>query len=459
MTPVTVFGAGAFGTALAISLARDGRKVTLVARDRTHATDMAATRENAARLPGFTFPESLAPAAASETSDTICLIAVPTQKLADFVAENSASLASRDLVACCKGVDLATGHGPTRVIADAVPDARPAILSGPSFAVDIAAGLPTALTIAAEDADRAAALQHALSTGNLRFYRSTDVVGVELGGALKNIVAIAAGVAIGAGLGESARASVITRGYAELRRFAESMGCSSRHAVRAFRVWRSRSDLHVREIPQLRIRVGHRRRTAPCSGRHRRRRGDGARGDGSGEIPRNRHAFDANGRGAGIRTTNGRRGRRAALVATPERGMNMRYWLFKSEASTWSWDQQVAKGEAGEQWDGVRNYQARNNMREMKLGDRGLFYHSQDEKAVVGIVEVCAEAHPDSTTEDPRWECVDIKAVKPMPKPVTLAMCKAEPRLSEMVLVNNSRLSVQPVSEDEWKVVCELGEL
>lgn len=137
----------------------------------------------------------------------------------------------------------------------------------------------------------------------------------------------------------------------------------------------------------------------------------------------------------------------------------MRYWLFKSEASTWSWDQQVAKGEAGEQWDGVRNYQARNNMREMKLGDRGLFYHSQDEKAVVGIVEVCAEAHPDSTTEDPRWECVDIKAVKPMPKPVTLAMCKAEPRLSEMVLVNNSRLSVQPVSEDEWKVVCELGEL
>lgn len=135
----------------------------------------------------------------------------------------------------------------------------------------------------------------------------------------------------------------------------------------------------------------------------------------------------------------------------------MRYWLFKSEPNTWSWDQQVAKGEAGEEWDGVRNYQARNNMREMKLGDRGFFYHSLSEKAVVGIVEVCAEVHPDSTTEDHRWECVDIKAVKPVATPVTLADCKADPRLENMVLVNNTRLSVQPVTEDEWKVVCELA--
>ena len=137
----------------------------------------------------------------------------------------------------------------------------------------------------------------------------------------------------------------------------------------------------------------------------------------------------------------------------------MQRWLFKSEASTWSWDQQVARGDAGEQWDGVRNYQARNNMRLMKLGDRGFFYHSQDEKAVVGIVEVCAEAHPDSTTDDQRWECVDIKAVEPMPTPVTLAMCKADPRLADMVLVNNTRLSVQPVTDTEWKVICELGGL
>jgi predicted RNA-binding protein with PUA-like domain len=137
----------------------------------------------------------------------------------------------------------------------------------------------------------------------------------------------------------------------------------------------------------------------------------------------------------------------------------MAYWLFKSEPSTWSWEDQKARGDAGEQWDGVRNYQARNNMRAMRRGDRGFFYHSQSEKAVVGIVEVCAEAHPDSTTEDPRWDCVDIKAVADMPTPVTLEMCKADPRLADMVLVNNTRLSIQPVTDAEWRVVCGMGGL
>ena len=136
----------------------------------------------------------------------------------------------------------------------------------------------------------------------------------------------------------------------------------------------------------------------------------------------------------------------------------MRYWLFKSEPSTWSWDDQLAKGDAGEEWDGVRNYQARNFMREMKVGDRGFFYHSQTEKAVVGIVEVCAEAHPDSTTDDERWECVDIKAVRPFATPVTLDQIKTDERLAEMVLVKNSRLSVQPVSDAEWQVICGLGQ-
>ena len=135
----------------------------------------------------------------------------------------------------------------------------------------------------------------------------------------------------------------------------------------------------------------------------------------------------------------------------------MRYWLFKSEPSTWSWDDQVAKGDAGEEWDGVRNYQARNFMREMKLGDRGFFYHSQKEKSVVGVVEVCAEAHTDSTTDDDRWECVDIKALVPVKTPVSLDMIKADPRLAEMVLVKNSRLSVQPVTEDEWQVICDIA--
>ena len=137
----------------------------------------------------------------------------------------------------------------------------------------------------------------------------------------------------------------------------------------------------------------------------------------------------------------------------------MNYWLFKSEPNPWGWDQQVAKGDAGEEWDGVRNYQARNFMRAMALGDRGFFYHSLKEKAVVGIVEVCALAHPDSTTEDTRWECVDIKAIQPLKSPVTLEMVKADPRLSNMVLVKNSRLSVQPVTPEEWAIVCELGGL
>ena len=135
----------------------------------------------------------------------------------------------------------------------------------------------------------------------------------------------------------------------------------------------------------------------------------------------------------------------------------MQYWLFKSEPSTWSWDQQVAKGDVGEEWDGVRNYQARNFMRQMDIGDLGFFYHSQKDKEIVGIVEVCANAHPDSTTDDARWECVDIRAVKPLNIPVNLEQIKLHPRLTEMVLVKNSRLSVQPVTAEEWAIICGLG--
>ncbi len=136
----------------------------------------------------------------------------------------------------------------------------------------------------------------------------------------------------------------------------------------------------------------------------------------------------------------------------------MAYWLFKSEPDAWSWDQQVAKRAEGEEWTGVRNYQARNNMRAMKIGDLGFFYHSRTGLEIVGIVEVCAEAHPDSSTDDLRWECVDIKAVKPVTKPVSMAAIKADPRLADMVLVKNSRLSVQPVTEQEWGIICKLGE-
>ncbi|MCB1439003.1 MAG: EVE domain-containing protein [Nitratireductor sp.] len=137
----------------------------------------------------------------------------------------------------------------------------------------------------------------------------------------------------------------------------------------------------------------------------------------------------------------------------------MKYWLFKSEPFKWSWEMQKAKGEEGEQWDGIRNYLARNNMREMKIGDRGFFYHSNEGLEVVGIVEVCAESHPDTTTDDERWDCVDIKAVCDMPKPVTLKAVKANEKLSKMSLVTSMRLSVQPVTEDEWIEVCRMGGL
>ena len=135
----------------------------------------------------------------------------------------------------------------------------------------------------------------------------------------------------------------------------------------------------------------------------------------------------------------------------------MNHWLFKAEAAVFGWSHQLAVGAKGAEWYGVRNYQARNNMRLMQVGDLGFFYHSVAEKRLVGVVEVTKTAHPDSTTDDLRWECVDVRAVAPFPEPVTLEQIKATPELSAMVLVKNTRLSVQPVTADEWKRVCAMG--
>lgn len=147
-------------------------------------------------------------------------------------------------------------------------------------------------------------------------------------------------------------------------------------------------------------------------------------------------------------------------TATPTRkGNETLYWLFKSEPDVWSWDMQKKKGAKGEQWDGVRNYQARNNMTAMRLGDLGFFYHSNEGKEIVGIVEVCKEAHQDSTTDDERWQCVDIKAVCDVATPVSLADVKANPKLGEMSLVTSMRLSVQPVTKREWEIVCAMAGL
>ena len=137
----------------------------------------------------------------------------------------------------------------------------------------------------------------------------------------------------------------------------------------------------------------------------------------------------------------------------------MAYWLFKSEPSTWSWDDQKKKGAKGEPWNGVRNYQANNNMKAMKKGDLGFFYHSVDEKRIVGIVRVIGEHRPDPTDEKGRFGLVDIEAVCDVPNPITLADVKAEPRLEEMALLKQSRLSVQPVRENEWKLICSMAGL
>ena len=135
----------------------------------------------------------------------------------------------------------------------------------------------------------------------------------------------------------------------------------------------------------------------------------------------------------------------------------MAFWLFKSEPGNWSWQQQISAGDNGTEWDGVRNYQARNNMDKMKLGDLGFFYHSVKEKVILGIVKVIKQSHEDSTSDDPRWRCVDLAYKQSFLRSVSLEEIKGTPSLSNMVLVNNSRLSVQPVSEDEWKIICKMG--
>jgi predicted RNA-binding protein with PUA-like domain len=139
--------------------------------------------------------------------------------------------------------------------------------------------------------------------------------------------------------------------------------------------------------------------------------------------------------------------------------MKMAHWLLKTEAETFSWDDQVKRGAKGEPWSGVRNFTARRHLKEMKNEDRAFFYHTGDEKQIVGIVEVIRESYPDKTDPKGVFVAVDVKALRPLPRPVTLAEIKAEPRLKEMALVKYSRLSVQPVTPSEWKLVCKLGGL
>ena len=135
----------------------------------------------------------------------------------------------------------------------------------------------------------------------------------------------------------------------------------------------------------------------------------------------------------------------------------MAYWLVKSEPSVWSWDQQVAKGAKGEPWTGVRNYAARIHLNAMKQGDLAFYYHSNEGKEIVGIAKIVRIAYPDPTDKTGKFVCVDIAADKPLPKPVTLEHIKATPKLAEMALLKQSRLSVQPVTAEQWKIICKMG--
>lgn len=221
---IAVLGAGAFGTALAIALSRDGSDVALWSRDADDAAKMRATRKSGRALPGLDLPDSLTVAKVIPAADAV-LIAVPAQSVRGFLEEHVNRLSGQILISCAKGVERGTGMGPIDVIHSVLPQVRAGCLTGPSFAVDIGRGLPTALVLAM--ADDAADLQTLLNRPALRVYRTTDVVGAQLGGALKNIIAIAAGVTIGAGLGDSARAAVIARGFAEMSRYARLKGADA----------------------------------------------------------------------------------------------------------------------------------------------------------------------------------------------------------------------------------------
>lgn len=220
---ILVLGAGAFGTSLAQSFAAGGTPVTLWGRDaESMATQIASGQSN--RLKNVSFHEqvSLTSELPADPSDVV-LLAVPLQTLRSVLIQFP-QLDGKILVACCKGIELSTGKGPVSIIQDIFPNATGAILTGPSFAQDIATGLPTALTLACANETVGEQLQQTLVAPNLRIYRTTDVAGAELGGALKNVIAIACGAAMGAGLGESARAALMTRGFAEMKRMAHALG-------------------------------------------------------------------------------------------------------------------------------------------------------------------------------------------------------------------------------------------
>ncbi len=369
----------------------------------------------------------------------------------------------RPVIACAKGIEHGTHKFMTEVIAETAPAALPAILSGPSFAADVARGLPAAVTLACRDGDVAAALAHALGSAAFRPYHSTDVRGVEIGGAAKNVLAIAAGIVAGRGLGASAAAALVTRGFAELFRFGRGFGARPETLTGLSGL----GDLILScSSPQSRnyacgVALGEGRApphgtlaegafTAPVLVEMADTKGiDMPIAAAVADILAGRVSIDA-----AIETLLTRPFRRRDSAPTEE---PMAYWLLKTEPEEFSWDDQVKRGAKGEPWTGVRNFTARRHMTEMKKGDHAFFYHTGDERQVVGIVEVIREAYPDPTDEKGVFKALDVKAMKPVPKPVTLRGDQGRAAAQGHGAGQVRRLSVQPVTAQEWKLVCTMG--
>ena len=285
---IVILGSGAFGTALAITLARS-HAVTLWARDPQHAAEMQGTRENARRLPGVSLPENIRVCAEIETVETAdaVLLAVPMQKLRALLEEHGARLAGPPLVACCKGIELTTGLGPTQIIAQVLPQSPAAILTGPSFAADIAKRLPTALTLACTDDEIGRSLQSLLSTGTLRLYRTTDVIGAELGGGAQECYGDRQRCGDGRGpWGKCARGPDdpwFRRDVPD----GHSTWSATRDTFRPVRVWRSRIDLHLGSVAEHPFRAEFGSKRSVRSNHHSRRCGHG-----KGGVPTRGRAWD-----------------------------------------------------------------------------------------------------------------------------------------------------------------------
>ena len=459
---IAVIGGGAWGTALALTCLRAGRQVTLWEPDAANAAELKKTRESRF-LPGVKIEESIALAGgiADAVRAPAILLVVPAQAVR-AVATSLAPLITRGmpLIVCAKGIERGTRKFMSEVVAECAPDAVPAILSGPSFAADVARGLPTAVTLAAADGRLAGQLAQAIGSGSFRPYHSTDVRGVELGGAAKNVLAIAAGVVAGRGLGASASAALITRGFAELVRFGKAYGAKPETMTGLSGL----GDLLLTcSSPQSRnfsfgVNLGHGQKPQDIHG---------GLAEGVFTAPvllemAHERSVDMPIASAVAALLDGKISVDSAiesLLARPLKGRAEHGVLVVEDRAGG-----ILLGRSGQTRRQRRDLERHaqfhrpQNLKEMKKGEKFFFYRTGDEKQVVGIGEVIREHYADPTAaKGEPWIAVTTAAVEPLAKPVTLSAIKAEPKLKDMALVKYSRLSVQPVTPEQWKIVCKIG--